>query len=113
MVSSTVRFIDHDRLETTLQRGVLFDVLAVLVQRGRADAVQLAAGQHGLEQVARIHRAVGLARADDGVQLIDEEDDLALGLFDLVQDGSSGVPQTRRGILHLRPAHPCPDENTV
>ena len=81
-----VRFIDHDRLETTLQRGVLLDILAVLVQRGRTDAVQLAAGQHGLEQVARIHRAVGLARADDGVQLIDEEDDLALGLLDLVED---------------------------
>ena len=28
------RFIDHDRLETTLQRGVLLDILAVLVQRG-------------------------------------------------------------------------------
>ena len=80
------RFIDHDRLETTLQRGVLLDIFAVLVQRGRADTVQLAAGQHGLEQVAGIHRAVGLARTDNGVQLIDEEDDLALGLLDLVED---------------------------
>ena len=80
------RFIDHDRLETTLQRGVLLDILAVLVQRGRADAVQLAAGQHGLEQVARVHCAIGLACAHNGVQLIDEEDDLALGLFDLVED---------------------------
>ena len=31
-----------------LEGGVLFDILAVLVERGRADAVQLAAGQHGL-----------------------------------------------------------------
>ena len=30
---------------------------------------------------------VGLARADDGVQLINEEDDLAVGLLDLVQNG--------------------------
>ena len=48
--------------------------------------MQLAAGQHGLEQVARVHRAVGLARTDNGVQLINEEDDLALGLLDLVED---------------------------
>ena len=33
-------------LEPALQRGVLFNVLAVFVQRGGADAVQLAPGQH-------------------------------------------------------------------
>ena len=36
------------RLETTLQSGVFFDILAIFVQRGGADAVQFAAGQHGL-----------------------------------------------------------------
>ena len=44
-----------------------------------------AAGQHRLEQIASVHSAVGLARTYDGVQLIDKEDDLAFGLFDLVQ----------------------------
>ena len=38
--------------------------------------VQLAARQHGFEQVAGIHGAFGLSRPDDGVQLVDEEDDL-------------------------------------
>ena len=47
--------------------------------------MQFAAGQHRLEQIASVHSAVGLARAHDGVQLIDEEDNLAFGLFDLVQ----------------------------
>lgn len=55
----------------------LFDVLAVFVQRGGADAMQLTARQRRLEHVAGIHRAVGLAGADHGVQLIDEQDDLA------------------------------------
>ncbi len=32
------RLADEDRLEAALQRGVLLDVLAVLVERGRADA---------------------------------------------------------------------------
>jgi len=47
--------------------------------------VQLAPGQHGLEQVACVHGTIGLAGTHDGVQLIDEEDDLALALLHLVQ----------------------------
>ena len=75
------------RLEPALQRGVLFDILPVLVQCRRADAVQLAPRQHGFQQVARVHAALGFARAHNGVQLIDEQDDLALGLLHLVQHG--------------------------
>ena len=62
-------------------------MLAVFVERGRADAVQLAARQHRLEQVAGVHRAVDLARADDQVQLVDEEDDPAVALLDLLEHG--------------------------
>ncbi len=79
------RLIDHDRLEAPLQGRVLFDVLAVLVQRRGADAVQLAARQHRLEQIAGVHRALGLARADDRVQFVDEQDDLAVRLGDFLQ----------------------------
>ena len=71
------RLVDEDRLEAPLERGVLLDVLAVLVERRRADRVQLAAREHRLEQVGRVHRALGRAGADDGVQLVDEQDDLA------------------------------------
>ena len=69
---------DHDLLEATLEGGVLLEVLAVLVERGGADHVQLTAGEHRLEHVARVHRALGGAGADDGVQFVDEENDLAL-----------------------------------
>ena len=85
MVSSTRRLADVHRLEAALERGVLLDVLAVLVERGRADHAQLAAGQHRLEHVAGVHRALGRARADDGVQLVDEGDDLAVGVGDLLE----------------------------
>ena len=47
------RLVDHHRLEAPLERRVLLDVLAVLVEGGGADAVQLAARQHRLEQIAR------------------------------------------------------------
>ena len=80
-------FIHLHRLEPALQSGVLFDILAVLVQRRRTDAVQLAPSQHGLQQVARVHAALGLSCAHNGVQFIDEQDDLALGLLHLVQHG--------------------------
>ena len=73
IVSSTRRLADEDRLEAALQGGVLLDVLAVLVERRRADGLQLAAGQHRLHHVGGVHRALGGAGADHGVQLVDEQ----------------------------------------
>ena len=84
-MSATDGLADEHGLEAALERGVLLDVLAVLVERRRADAAQLAAGEHRLEQVGRVDRALGRAGADDGVQLVDEEDDLALRARDLVE----------------------------
>ena len=72
------RLADEHGLEAPLERGVLLDVLPVLVERGGADAAQLAARERRLEHVGGVHRALGGARADDRVQLVDEEDDLAL-----------------------------------
>ena len=76
---------DEDRLEAPFQRGVLLDGRAVLVERGGADQAQLAPGQHRLDHLAGVHRALGRARADQGVQLVDEGDDLALGVGDLLE----------------------------
>ena len=64
-MSSTDGSPDEHLLEAALERGVLLDVLAVLVERGGADHAQLAAGQHRLEHVAGVHRALGRAGADD------------------------------------------------
>ena len=77
--------IHQHLLEAPLERGILLDVLAVLVERGGADAVQLAARERRLEHVAGIHGAFGLAGADHGVQLVDEQDDLAFLLGQIVQ----------------------------
>ena len=77
--------IDDDRLEAALERAVLLDVLAVLVERRRTDALQLTARERGLQHVARVDRAFGRARADERVQLVDEQDDV-LVLGDLVHD---------------------------
>ena len=78
--------LDDDRLEPPLEGAVLLDVLAVLVERGGADALDLAAGQGRLEHVGGVDRPLGAAGADQGVQLVDEEDRV-LGAPDLVHDG--------------------------
>ena len=78
--------VDGDGLEAALERGVLLHVEAVFVERRGADAVQLAAREHGLEHVGGVGRALGLAGADDGVDLVDEEQDAPLGGLDLLKD---------------------------
>ena len=71
------RLLDHHRLEAALERRVLLDVLAVLVEGRGADALQLAARQRRLQDVGRVDRALGRAGTDQRVQLIDEEDAVA------------------------------------
>ena len=79
------RLTDVHLLEPPLERGVLLDVLAVLVECRRTDEPQLAARQHRLDHVAGVDRTFGAARADERVQLVDERDDLALGVGDLLE----------------------------
>ena len=79
------RLADQHRLEAPFESGVLFHVLAVFVEGGRAHYPQLAPGQHGFQHVGGIDRALGAARAHDGVHLVDEGDDLAFGIGDLLE----------------------------
>ena len=67
--------------------GVLLDVLAILVERRRADDAQLAAREHRLEHVAGVHRAFGLSGADERVHLVDEHDELPFAFGDLLEHG--------------------------
>jgi len=67
------------------QGPVLFEAFPVLVIGGGADALHLPGGQHGLEDVRGIHRPPGGgAGADDGMDLVDEQDDV----LDLLEFGN-------------------------
>ena len=79
------RLFDEHLLETPFERCILFEVLAVFVERGRADAMQFATSQCRLQHVARVHRAFGLAGADHRVQFVDEQDDLAFLFREVVE----------------------------
>ena len=82
------RLVHLHGLEAALERGILLEVLAVLVERGRTDRLQLTAGEQRLEDGCRVDRALGGTRTDEGVDLVDERDDVAAGadlLGDLLQ----------------------------
>ena len=78
MVASTVGSADQHRLEAPFERRILFDVLAVFIQRGRADGAQFPARELRLHDVGRVRRAFRRAGADQRVQLVDEQNDAAL-----------------------------------
>src|SRR5699024_5251937 len=77
-----------DLLETTLQRGVFFDVLAVLIECGGTDEAKFTARQHGFDHIAGVHGAFARGTCtDQGVQLIDKGNNLPVGALDFIEDG--------------------------
>ena len=74
------RLADVDRLEAALQRRVLLDVLAILVGGSRADHLNLATGQGRLQDGRGVDGTLRSTRTNDGVELVDEQDDVVRGL---------------------------------
>ena len=66
---------DEHGLKAALERRVLLDVLAVLVEGRGPDRVQLAAREHRLQHVGRVDRALRGAGSHHRVQLVDEQHD--------------------------------------
>ena len=79
-----VWLFDEDGLEAAFEGCVLLDVLAVFRFRRRSDGLEFAARQCGLHHVACVDGSFCGPRADDRVQLVDEEDHLAVRLSNLV-----------------------------
>ena len=75
----------HHRLEAPFQGRIPLDVLAVFIQGGGADALQLAPGQGRLENIGSVDRPLSCTSTDQGVHLVDHEDHIAGGA-DLLHD---------------------------
>ncbi len=82
-----VGLIDHDALESTLQRLVFLKVFLVLVECGCSNRTQFASGQSGFQNVGGIHGSLALAGTHKGMDFINEEDDLSFALGNLVDNG--------------------------
>ena len=81
------RFVDHDLLETAFEGLVLLEILLELVERRGADRPQLAPRKCRLEDVGGVHRTRRLAGAHEGVDLVDEQQDVAVAGHDFLHDG--------------------------
>ncbi len=76
--------VDLHRLEAALQGGVLLEVLAVLLEGGGPHRLQLSPSQHGLQDAGGVDGPLGRPRPHQGVDLVDEQHDVAPGA-DLLQ----------------------------
>ena len=72
-----------NRLESSLERSVLFNMLSVFIQSRGPDTLNFAARQRRLEHVGGIDRSFRRPGSDQGMELIDEDDDVA-GLDDFL-----------------------------
>ena len=77
--------LHDDRLEAPLQGGVLLNVLAVLVEGGGADHLELPPAEGGLEDVGGVHGTLRVPGPHDVVDLVDDQDDVAQ-LLDLLNE---------------------------
>mmetsp|Transcript_31284 Transcript_31284/g.91611 ORF Transcript_31284/g.91611 Transcript_31284/m.91611 type:complete len:270 (-) Transcript_31284:780-1589(-) len=88
--------VDQHLLESSFQRLVLLNVLAILVVGRGTDASDLTTGQGGLQKVGRIHTPTGGTGTDNRVHLVNEENNFSLAFGDLLQN-------TLESLLELAP----------
>mmetsp|Transcript_22712 Transcript_22712/g.42768 ORF Transcript_22712/g.42768 Transcript_22712/m.42768 type:complete len:215 (+) Transcript_22712:1724-2368(+) len=82
------RWLCHRHLlKASLQGCILLNVLPILLQCGRADASKLPPGEHGLQEIRRIHGAICLACTNEQVCFVDEKHDSAFCILHFLQYG--------------------------
>ena len=82
-----VGFGDEHGLETTLESLILLEVLLVLVEGGGTDGAQFATRQRRFQNVGGVHGTLARrAGPHQRVNLINEEDDFAVGVNHLLDD---------------------------
>ncbi|MMZ65956.1 hypothetical protein D1872_284040 [compost metagenome] len=85
-----IGLVDFDRLETSLQRRIFFEVFTILFECRRTDGMQLTTCKGGFEDVCRIHTSFTRTGAHYGMDLVDKEDDVAI-FFHLFDDRLESV----------------------
>ncbi len=71
-----VGLVDGERLEAPLKGRILLQMLAILLKGGGTDDLDLTARERGLQDGRRINGTFGRTSTDDGMDLIDEQQDI-------------------------------------
>ena len=79
-----IGLIYHHGLESALQGLILLKVFLILVQCGGTYGTQFATSQGWFQNVSGIHGTLATTCTYQGVDLVDKQDDAALGLGHLV-----------------------------
>ena len=70
-------FVDGNRLEATLKRGILLDIFAVFIQCSRTDDLYLTARKSGFEDISSVHASLGVSCTNDVVNFINDKNCIA------------------------------------
>ena len=76
----------YDFLKTAFERTVFLNILAILVESGGANALNLATSESRFEQIGSIHRARSISGTHYGVNLVDKQYDVGI-ISHFVDDG--------------------------
>ena len=79
------RLVHLHLLETTFKCRVFFNVFAILIKCGGTDTLQLSPAESRLDDVRSIHRSLSGTCTDDGVEFIDEQNNI-FHLTDFIHD---------------------------
>ena len=73
-----IGLLDIDRLEAALKSRIFFDMFPVFIDSGRAYDLDFPSRKRRFQYVGRIQRALRPACSDQGMQLIDEKEDITV-----------------------------------
>mmetsp|Transcript_9273 Transcript_9273/g.18422 ORF Transcript_9273/g.18422 Transcript_9273/m.18422 type:complete len:435 (-) Transcript_9273:265-1569(-) len=76
-------FWNNNWLETTLKSRILLNMLAILIQCGGSNALQLTSGQSWLENIGGINSSFSGSRSNESVNLINHKNNIII-LLDLI-----------------------------
>ena len=72
-------------MEASFQSGILFDIFPIFRKGSGTDDLHFSPRQGGLDDIGGIYGTLCRARADDGVDLVDKNDDIGI-LLNLCED---------------------------
>ena len=78
------RLIHHDHLEPSFEGLVSLEILLILVKSGRSYGTEFASCQGGFKDIGCIHGTRRASGTDQGVDFVNEEDDLSVAVHNLL-----------------------------